>query len=600
MHQDQGLDRNALVGIFLITLVMGLWLVFFQPTPPPAPPPAEPEPEEADPAFAPDLALRAVPADTAFAAVASGEERLITVETDRFTAVLSTRGATLRSVRLARYQHGLTGEPVELVSSERGALAIAFTPPQGSFVDSRALYFVAPEVPDRVDATALPQEVAFEAPIGEGGLRFVYTFRPGSYEVGLRIEEGAANLLTASGGFELLWDGAIPFSERDVREDASRSGAYARSGGEIEAITLNRRPEESIRLAGNVEWVSVKSKYFLALVQPRLATEGAELEGRRFGEPGQPEYAETFTARILHGRPRGEPAVYDLYLGPLDLQELGGVADGVYRMVDYGFGSSITRPIAEYVINPLFRFFGGFIPNYGLVIILFAFIVKIALYPLTKASYKNTARMRELQPKLEAIKEKYADDPQKQQEALLKLYRETGINPLAGCLPLLLQYPIIIALWQYFQNSILIRQESFLWAADLSAPDPILQLPFWIPLYGDFVAGFTLIMGISMILQMRVAMPPTTSGPQAKIFMYVLPLVLFVIFNRLASGLSLYYLVFNLLSIVQQKLINRSIEAQGVAEAQPDPKKIRPATSTNGRAGRGKPKRRKPAAARRR
>jgi YidC/Oxa1 family membrane protein insertase len=160
------------------------------------------------------------------------------------------------------------------------------------------------------------------------------------------------------------------------------------------------------------------------------------------------------------------------------------------------------------------------------------------------------------------------------------------VNPLAGCLPLLLQYPIIIALWRYFQNSIVIRQESFLWAADLSAPDPILTLPFEIPFYGDFVAGFTLIMGLAMIVQMKVAMPSTggASGTQAKVMMYFLPAILFVVFNRLASGLSLYYLTFNILTIVQQRAINKSVHEEEEAGGEGASKK--PGKKKSGRNGR--------------
>jgi YidC/Oxa1 family membrane protein insertase len=258
----------------------------------------------------------------------------------------------------------------------------------------------------------------------------------------------------------------------------------------------------------------------------------------------------------------------------MELDRIGAYGAGLYDVVDYGFGSFITRPIAEYVIAPVFRLMGTFIPNYGLVIILFACLIKLVLYPLTKSAYRSTARMREVQPKMEAIKEKYSDEPQKQQEAMMRLYKEEKINPLGGCLPLLLQYPIIIALWRFFQNSILIRQESFLWAADLSAPDPILQLPFTIPLYGDFVAGFCLIMGIAMVFQMRFSMPQGgSSNAQAKIFMYVLPVILFAVFNRLASGLSLYYLTYNVLTVFQQRTINKQIHAEQEAkEAGEDPK----------------------------
>jgi YidC/Oxa1 family membrane protein insertase len=214
------------------------------------------------------------------------------------------------------------------------------------------------------------------------------------------------------------------------------------------------------------------------------------------------------------------------------------------------------------VFIPVFTYLGALIPNYGIVIIILAILMKIVLYPLTKSSYRSMARMRELQPKMEEIKEKYGDNPQKQQEAMMKMYRETGVNPLGSCLPMFLQWPVIIALWQFLPQAIEIRQKGFLWAHDLSAPDVILDLPFNIPLYGDFVAGFTLLMGLSMVVQMRIQMASAPSNPQTKMFTYLMPVMIFAFFNRLAAGLSLYYLCFNILSAAQQKLINRSIEKE--------------------------------------
>jgi YidC/Oxa1 family membrane protein insertase len=188
--------------------------------------------------------------------------------------------------------------------------------------------------------------------------------------------------------------------------------------------------------------------------------------------------------------------------------------------------------------------------------------------------------MKVIQPQMQAIQEKYANDPQKQQEAMMKLYREAKVNPLGGCLPMLLQYPILIALWQFLPQAIELRQQGFLWAADLSAPDPILHLPFTIPLYGNFVAGFTLLMGLAMIIQMRVQMQSQPSNPQTAVFTYVFPVMLFVIFNKLASGLNLYYLVFNLISVLHQQWYNRKavpVAPLAVASNGKDPKTPAPA-----------------------
>ena len=575
---------------------MGVWLVYFSPQPPPpteeAPatveaPAAEAQEDQRGEATVGPTQAQRTPLDSAFAAAAQGQEQTITVSNGLYRAVFSTKGATIRSFQLTEYDvAGEDDEPVEMVSSEAGALALAFTPPQGRYVDTRSLYYSMPGFEgDSLVVTGGPRELAFEVSVPGGTLRQVYTFTPETYEIGLRVEEVGTNLLTNSGGYEVVWDGGIPFAEAGASQEAAASGAYARSGGEVEQITLVKEPSGSQRLNGTVDWVAVKDKYFIAVLLPDEPTEGAEIEGERYGEVGEEDFSEDFSVRLLMPRPRGEADTYRFYVGPMEFDRIGAYDAGLYDVVDYGFGSFITRPIAQYIISPSFRFLGSLLPNYGLVIILFAIVVKMLLYPLTKVSYKNTARMRELQPKMEVIKEKYADDPQKQQEAMMKMYRETGVNPLAGCLPLLLQYPIIIALWRYFQNSIAIRQEQFLWAADLSAPDPILHLPFAIPFYGDFVAGFTLIMGLAMIVQMKVSMPASTGGTQAKVMMYFLPLILFVVFNRLASGLSLYYLTFNVLTIVQQRAINKSVDEEKEEGGAPEKKAGRNGRArTNGQA----------------
>jgi YidC/Oxa1 family membrane protein insertase len=598
LNQEPGLDRSTVTGIVLITIIMGVWLVYFSPQPPVETPEDAPAATEApiageqlerdrEAVVGPREAQR-TPLDSSFAAASQGEEKTVTVVSDFYRAVFSTKGATLESFQLTEYDiAGEAHDPVQMVSSDAGALALAFTPPQGQYVDTRSLYYSTPGFDgDSLVVAEEPRELTFEVPVPGGTLRQTYVFTPESYEIGMRVEEVGTNLLTNSGGYEVVWDGGIPYSEATGSQDATASGAYARSGGEVEQINLVKDPSGSQLLTGNVEWVAVKDKYFIAALIPSEPTEGAEIEGERYGEVGEEEFSEDFAVRLLMPRPRGEADTYRFYIGPMEFERIAAYDLELYDVVDYGFGSFMTRPIAKYIISPSFRFLGSLVPNYGLVIIIFAIAIKLLLYPLTKVSYKNTARMRELQPKMEVIKEKYADDPQKQQEAMMKMYRETGVNPLAGCLPLLLQYPIIIALWRYFQNSIVIRQESFLWAADLSAPDPILTLPFEIPFYGDFVAGFTLIMGLAMIVQMKVAMPSTggASGTQAKVMMYFLPAILFVVFNRLASGLSLYYLTFNILTIVQQRAINKSVHEEEEAGGEGASKK--PGKKKSGRNGR--------------
>jgi YidC/Oxa1 family membrane protein insertase len=608
---QQGPDRSTFIGILLISLILGVWMVFlaprYQPTPQVQEQPAE---EEATLEAPDDTGALVAPTDSAFAAATRGEARDVVVETDRYRAVFSTHGGTLESMRLRNYARAGSDEPVELVGNEAGALALLFNPPQGRIVDTRTLYF-RPVVNGAVfegDTIRVPEEaeepveLAFEAPVGEGALRFVYGFFPDSYEVRFRIETPGTNVLAQSGGYEVVWDGAIPLAENNPTEEVAQAGAFVHWGGDTDVLKLTEPGEaRPFPATGDVDWVAVKTKFFAAVLMPEGETAGAELEGRQIGTPDAPDtFVQDYTARVEMPRPEpDEAAAFRLYLGPMELRRLDDYDLGLYEMVDFGaYLGWMIRPIAQYVIAPSFALLKTFLPSYGLVILLFALLVKLVLWPLTKSSYTSMARMRELQPKMEAIKEKHADNPQKQQEEMMRMYREAGVNPLGGCLPMLLQYPILIAMWRFFQSTLVLRQESFLWAKDLSAPDPILHLPFHIPIYGDFVAGFTLLMGVSMIAQMKFASPSggAVTGQQ-KVIMYMLPAFFFLFFNRFPAGLSLYYLAFNVFTILQQRFINTGLKPQGVTEAVVKRERIRPAGGngravTNGQPKRGKPARR--------
>ena len=571
------MDRNVVIATILIAGIMFLWLYVFSPPPPRLPVAEEAAPidtaqvaaEEEELAVTPLSAPPVAVADSATGALLEGEERLISVDTDLYTAVFSTKGGTLVSFRLKQYKLFDQVTPVELIDSlGAGAISLEFQSPGGRNRDTRAFFFEPSTEEDGLAVTEEATELSFVARIGEGSIRLTYSFAPGTYEIGVRVQQTNAASYQTDDGYEIVWNGAIPFTEdiRNRSEEASKIGVYARSGGEVEGVTLRGDEVDAKTLRGDVSWIGVKSKYFAAVVMVDPAAREAEVFGERRGEMDAPDLELAFRASLLMEPSTGRPDEFLLYLGPLEYREISGY-DGVYEMVDYGWDAFewMTRPLATFVFIPAFSLLSSFIANFGLVIIIFGFVIKLVLFPLTKSSYKSMAQMRELQPMMAEIKEKYKDNPKKQQQATMKLYKESGTNPLGSCLPMVLQYPIIISLWQFLQQSIEIRQEGFLWANDLSAPDAILQLPFSIPFYGDYVAGFTVLMGLSMIVQMRIQSTPA-AGTQAKIFMYVMPIFIFVIFNKLPSGLSLYYLCYNVVTAVQQKWINTTLEKKKALE----------------------------------
>ena len=221
------------------------------------------------------------------------------------------------------------------------------------------------------------------------------------------------------------------------------------------------------------------------------------------------------------------------------------------------FGWSFIRPISKGVLYSLTRMH-DYIPNYGVVLIIFSLLVKILVYPLTKKSYQSTSAMQEIQPEVNKLREKFKNNPQKLNQATMELYKKKGVNPLGTCFPMLLQMPLLFALFTVFRSTIELRGEPFVfWIKDLSAPDVLFYLPFKIPLYGNYVCALPILMALSMYAQQKMMQPNNATGPQAdqqKMMQYFMMGFFFLLFNSFPSGLNLYYTLFNILTIAQQKL----------------------------------------------
>lgn len=588
------MDRNTTLAIVLSASVLMLWMTFFAPQPPaPSKKPqqtessatsnAKPddEPDAPKKATSPSTALTDVAADTSMTALTQGNEQLITVENAVFKAQFSTKGGTLRSLKLKKFTKYDKKTPVELVSAKNtGALGLEFTTPTNRLLDTRALYFTPEKAPQGGAIQVKDKaELAFTAPINGGLLRQVYSFQKDSYEVGFRVEMQKADAITTSQGYDLVWNGGVPFSEQGVFQEAEGANAHARSGGEVVSVDVMKDVNKvGQQLSGKVDWVAVKNRFFANIMMPQQDTKGGAVNGVMVGEWEKPNYWEDYAARLEMARPaEGKSHSYKLFMGPMDSHLLNPYNQDLYALIDTGgWMAAISRFFALWVFLPIFGFLHGFIPNYGIIIIVFALLVKVALHPLTKSSMQSMAKMGAMSPKMKEIQEKYADNTQKQQQEMMKLYKETGANPLGGCLPMLLQMPILIAMYRFFPNSIALRQEGFLWANDLSAPDVIASLPFSIPFYGSWVTGFAILMAVSMVFQMQTQ--PTAAAPNdpsQKIMKYLMPVMMLCIFNGFSSGLNLYYFAFNIFSIIQQKWINNSMKAKGLATT-PEPAKKAP------------------------
>ncbi|MCF8382216.1 MAG: membrane protein insertase YidC [Chlorobium sp.] len=566
------MDRNSVTGLALIALIMIVWLQFMSPEKKDlqenkSPRGAKTELAEPGDERAAPISLKPA-SDTfgAFAAVSSGREELVRVDNDLFTITLSSKGATIKSVVLKKHLDGKM-QPFNLVSApEKGALSLLFLNNEGIKIDTRDLYFRPLFSEKRTTLSGSRSAViAYRLDVGpQQAIDITYRFSGNSYKVDYDVKLTGFNNALAGNEYQLQWDGGLTYSEKNREDESQNALAGAYLGGSLvkmDAAKENQsyREEQS----GEAGWVAVRNKYFAAALIPGSKTDGIYLEGKR--DSG---HFENYLASLKMGVPSTGSIArdhYTLYIGPLDYNTVKKLGAGLEKIMDFGW-DWLTRPFAEYIILPVFTWMNGFVSNYGLIIIIFALLIKLVTYPLSMASTKSMKKMAALQPVLKDLQEKYKDNPAKLQSELGRIYKEAGVNPLGGCLPVVLQMPLLFAMFYVFRSSIQLRHHGFLWAKDLSVPDSILDFGFSIPVYGDHIAIFPILMGITVFIQQKIT-PTAQSNEQMKVMLYIFPVMMLLFFNNLPAGLGLYYLMFNIFSVAQQFYINSTTSADDVPQA---------------------------------
>ncbi len=577
------MDRNSVIGLVLIGLIMIVWMQFMAPERNPVQDMssgevAAVEERQGERDGSAQAVMQGNGAEDSFgefAGASEGEEKLITIDNELFTAVFSSRGATLKSMVLKEHLNA-EREQFDLVkNTDSGALSLFFQTRDGKKIDTRDLYFsVSDSKPEVALSGDQSYSLTYRLDVAPGrSIVIVYTFTGDNYAIGYDVEMTGFDGLLPGNEYQLEWDGGLMHSEKNADDELQNSWASAYMGGSLLRLDASDpardyREEQS----GIAAWIAVRTKYFVASLIPQSPTEGVYLDGsQKAGEK-----FESYTAALKYTLPSDEKTHKEslvLYVGPIDYNVLHSLDVNLEKIMDFGW-DWLTRPFAEYIILPIFNLLNTFIGNYGLIIIIFALLIKLVTYPLTMASTKSMKKMAALQPMMKELQEKYKDNPQKMQSELGRIYKEAGVNPLGGCLPVLLQMPLLFAMFYVFRSSIELRQQSFLWAKDLSLPDSILDLGFSIPLYGDHIALFPILMGGAVYLQQKIT-PTTQTNEQMKIMMYIFPVMMLLFFNNLPSGLGLYYLMFNVFSIAQTFYINKTTTTEdmpAITPAKPAPK----------------------------
>ena len=518
-----------------------------------------------------------------FAASGSGNEEIVTLSNGQLQVDINTKGGLFESaVILDEFRYPQTElAPIHLWNEEMSAMNLFLNTTSKGIVNTGDLYFSIQSQKETDAGKELRLRLNTNDP--QSYIEYIYSLANDGYEVKFDLfMQGMDRHLNFSTGNVLDWKAAGNANEKGIEWERQHSSVFFLEEGR-DRDYLGEAKENEEKLEEELTWMAFKQNYFSALV---INEEGFGKDS--FIKSYPPEDEENvsvnmfYKARLPLEMPAASQSTTSLrfYFGPNEIKNLKALeVHDTDRLIDYGWW--IFGWVNRNMIRPTFDWLSGFISSSGVVILVLTFLIKLLLFPITWKNFLSSAKMRVLKPEIDALNEKYKDDQMGKQQAQMALYRETGVSPLAGCLPTLLQIPILYAMFRFFPAQFGLRGESFLWADDLGAYDAIFNLPFEIPFYGEHVSGFTLLMATSTFFYTRMNsanMPTQTQPgmPNMKLIMNIFPFMMLFFFNRYAAGLSLYYFVANLMSIGQMLAIKKFFIDETKIRAKIDANKKKP------------------------
>ena len=510
-----------------------------------------------------------------FANAAAGENKTWTLENEILKVDFSSRGAYVKTVELKDYK---TFDSLPLIGfdAETSRFNLEFIA-DGKGINSYDLYFepylngFPYEGNETITLDGRDSLVmSFRAYVNdaEGNksldkyLEYRYTMYKDQYMVGFDIvTNNLKGIIPANTRFmSMNWAVDVLKQEKASDRINFETIYYMYANNDVEALSKTEVANEEKELRSGVKWISFKQKFFSYALISKDSFDDAFIELHTKSRPSNSRYQKSMSAAIdvpFDGLNEDNKIEMSYYFGPNNFKVLKKYGVGLENQIP--LGGKLISWINKLIVINVFSWLGHYGWNYGIVILILTLIIKICLMPIAFKSYMSTAKMRVLKPEIDAINEKYPkqEDAMKKQQAIMDLYKKAGASPMSGCLPMLLQFPVLIAIFRFFPSSIELRQQSFLWADDLSTYDSVLDLPFNIPWYGDHVSLFTLLMTAATLLYTYInnKQMQQTQGNQAmpgmKFMMYLMPIMFLGIFNSYSAGLSYYYLLVNLFTFLQ-------------------------------------------------
>ena len=515
-----------------------------------------------------------------FGKITKNEEKFYTLESDLLKLKISSKGGRVWSVQLKDYQTFDT-LPLVLYKGDSSVFGFEFNTDDLRTLNTADLMFV-PVMPVEKDSIRVSgkDSIQFALRVYPGKvdtatsksyIEYVYTLKGNNYMVGYKVNFVGMKGYIAQNtrDMSLLWSTTLLQQEKSVKTEQTQSTIYYMdAAGEVNNLKETKDSKERISTA--VKWVSFKQQFFSATLIASDKFESADIETVGFPNDNTDRHIKSMNSALILPFTTETDQSYDLkwYFGPNKYKVLRQYKMNLERQIPLGWSFFLMQWINRFAVIPVFNWLESFDMNYGIIILLLTILLKIVLFPIAWKTYISSAKMRILKPEIEEIGLKYPkkDDAMKKQQATMALYKKAGVNPMAGCVPMLLQFPILIALFRFFPASIELRQQSFLWATDLSSYDSIFswttQIPILSTFYGNHISLFTLLMTVSTIMYTKMnndMMGSTQQMPGMKTMMYLMPIMFLGFFNNYSAGLSYYYMLANLFTFGQMFLIRRFV-----------------------------------------
>ena len=556
------MDRNTFTGLFLIMIILAGSFYFFKPSEAELKKAKETEQLDSIKKAGAVVASKDTVKNTVtsaptvdslalkgpFGTALNGTQANTVLDNDKLLVTLSNKGGKISSVEI-KGQKTFDGKPSILFQGDANKFGLALNA-AGKVVNTNDLYFTP---------TKAGNTVTMRADYGANAyVEFVYDLKAGSNKVGFHVNLVGMQQVIAGNTINLNWDATLLQQEKSLESEHRYSAPYYKYlDGDVDHLSVSKDEKEELT-KGKIQWVSFKQHFFSASLISKQAFDKATLEVK---VPTTPGLVKNYSASMQLPYTHQANQVYEMefYFGTNKFSELKAQGYDLEQQVDMGYWP--LKYINRFIVLPVFNFLNSFGWNYGLIILVLTILLKVALSPLTYKSYLSMAKMRVLKPEMDEIKEKVGEDnPTLVQQEYLKLYKKAGVNPLGGCLPMVLQLPLVMAFFFFFPNLFELRQESFLWMTDLSTYDEFIRFGFKLPFIGDHLSLMCVLMTISTLIMTYFNNQVSGATGQMKYIGYIMPIIFLGVLNSYPAGLNYYYFLANLMTFGQQFLIRKMVD----------------------------------------